>query len=110
MLPEGVSNLCVAINDVQQSYYLGTAEGKPVNVIRLFAALGVRVWGARTLDNSADGSQYISVKRTLIMLEQTILLAARQYVFEPNNAQTWAALKSDDGVADKHMECRWNHR
>lgn len=92
---EGVSNLCVAINDVQQSYYLGTAEGKSVNVIRLFPALGVRVWGARTLDNSADGSQYISVKRTLIMLEQTILLAARQYVFEPNNAQTWAALKSD---------------
>jgi phage tail sheath protein FI len=51
-------------------------------VIRLFAALGVRVWGVGHWI-TADGSQYISVKRTLIMLEQTILLAARQYVFEP---------------------------
>ena len=36
----------------------------------------------------------MSFRRTATFLEQSVKLAARAYVFEPNNANTWAAVKS----------------
>ena len=47
-------------------------DGKAINAIRSFLGRGVLVWGARTLDGNSQGWRYISVRRTLIMLEQSI--------------------------------------
>lgn len=72
-------------------------NGKAVNAIRTFPGRGVLIWGARTLDGNSQDWRYISVRRTLIMLEQSIKAAAQAYVFEPNNAATWVTVKNTIG-------------
>lgn len=69
-------------------------NGKAVNAIRAFVGEGNLVWGARTLDGNSQDWRYINVRRTLIMLEQSIQAAAKAYVFEPNDANTWITIKS----------------
>ena len=71
-----------------------TTQGKSINAIRTFIGEGVLVWGARTLDGNSLDWRYISVRRTLIMLEESIRLAAKAYVFEANDANTWVTIKS----------------
>jgi phage tail sheath protein FI len=69
-------------------------NGKAINAIRSFIGEGVIVWGARTLDGNSQDWRYINVRRTLIMLEQSVKAAAKAYVFEPNDAGTWTTVKS----------------
>jgi len=68
--------------------------GKSVNAIRSFVGNGVLIWGARTLDGNSQDWRYVNVRRTIIMLEQSIKSAARSYVFLPNVSATWINLKS----------------
>ena len=68
--------------------------GKAINAIRTFPGKGVLVWGARTLDGNSADWRYISVRRTMIMFEQSIKAAAEAYVFAPNTASTWTNLKA----------------
>lgn len=84
------------INDILQSNMnVDEIGGKSINAIRSFRGLGVLIWGARTLDGNSQDWRYISVRRTLIMIEQSIKLAARSYVFQANDASTWLNLKSE---------------
>ena len=69
-------------------------SGKSINAIRSFPGIGTMVFGARTLDGNSQDWRYISVRRTLIMMEQSIKLALRAYVFEPNDDNTWVTVKS----------------
>lgn len=69
-------------------------DGKAVNAIRTFPGKGVLVWGARTLDGNSQDWRYISVRRTVIFIEQSIKYALEAYVFEPNSADTWANVKA----------------
>ncbi|GAB2610055.1 phage tail sheath family protein [Belliella aquatica] len=69
-------------------------NGKAINAIRSFQGKGVLVWGARTLDGNSQDWRYISVRRTMTFLEQSIKAAAEGYVFEPNNSTTWSTLKA----------------
>ena len=69
-------------------------SGKAVNAIRTFTGEGVKVWGARTLDGNSLDWRYINVRRTMIFLEESVKNAARAYVFDPNEANTWLNIKS----------------
>ncbi len=69
-------------------------SGKAVNAIRTFPGKGVLVWGARTLDGNSQDWRYISVRRTVIFIEQSIKYAAEPYVFDPNTANTWVNIKA----------------
>ncbi len=69
-------------------------NGKSVNAIRTFIGEGTLVWGARTLDGNSSDWRYINIRRTIIMLEESIKTACKAYVFEPNVANTWLTLKS----------------
>ena len=71
-----------------------TVQGKSINAIRPFIGEGVLVWGGRTLDGNSLDWRYVQVRRTMIMLEESIKLAAKAYVFENNNANTWVTIKS----------------
>jgi hypothetical protein len=71
-----------------------TTQGKSINAIRTFIGEGTLVWGARTLDGNSLDWRYINVRRTMIMLEESIRLATKAYVFEPNVANTWVTIKS----------------
>jgi hypothetical protein len=91
----GVTDTTLRITDFsQQPLNVDAATGKSINAIRLFPGLGVLVWGARTLDGNSGDNRYVNVRRTLIMLEQSIRLAARSYVFEANDANTWSTVNA----------------
>lgn len=80
-------------HDEQEDLNVTTA-GKSINAIRPFIGEGTLVWGARTLDGNSLDWRYINVRRTMIMLEESIKLATKAYVFEPNVANTWVTIKS----------------
>lgn len=71
-----------------------SAMGKSINAIRPFIGEGVLVWGGRTLDGNSLDWRYIQVRRTIMMLEESVKLAAKAYVFENNVASTWVTVKS----------------
>jgi phage tail sheath protein FI len=81
-------------HDEQESLNVDLMGGKSINVIRPFPGIGTLVWGARTLDGNSQDWRYINVRRTLIMIEQSLKLAARTYVFEPNDGGTWSTINA----------------
>jgi phage tail sheath protein FI len=78
----------------QENLNVDVQAGKSINVIRAFPGVGTLVWGGRTLDGNSQDWRYINVRRTLIMIEQSLKLASRAYVFEPNDSNTWITVKS----------------
>ena len=90
----GVVSPAVAISSDEQADLNVPLNGKAINAIRTFQGRGVLVWGARTMDGNSQDWRYINVRRTMIMLEQSIKTAAEAYVFSPNTASTWATVKS----------------
>lgn len=78
----------------QQNMNVDVITGKSINAIRPFPGIGTLVWGARTLDGNSQDWRYINVRRTMIMIEQSLKVACRSFVFEPNDANTWLAMKS----------------
>ena len=91
----GVVDLPIKLDDAQQGNLNADAvSGKSINAIRFFNGRGILVWGARTLDGNSQDWRYVPVRRTMTFIEQSVKLATRAYVFEPNEANTWAAVKS----------------
>ncbi|OGB25272.1 MAG: phage tail protein [Burkholderiales bacterium RIFCSPLOWO2_02_FULL_57_36] len=90
----GVTSPIVNITHDDQEDLNVTTQGKSVNAIRSFIGEGTLVWGARTLDGNSLDWRYINVRRTMIMLEESLRLASKAYVFEPNVANTWITIKS----------------
>ncbi|MFM2483678.1 phage tail sheath family protein [Celerinatantimonas yamalensis] len=84
----------VNISDDEQEDLNVTTQGKSINAIRPFIGEGTLVWGARTLDGNSLDWRYINVRRTMIMLEESVKLASKAYVFEPNVANTWVSMES----------------
>jgi len=80
-------------HEEQEDLNVHTA-GKSINAIRTFIGEGTLVWGARTLDGNSLDWRYVNVRRTMIMLEESVRLATKAYVFEPNTANTWVTIKS----------------
>ncbi|MCB0835198.1 MAG: phage tail sheath family protein [Bacteroidetes bacterium] len=91
----GAAHLPIRLSESQQGdLNMDAISGKSVNAIRFFNGLGILIWGARTLDGNSLDWKYLSVRRTLIFLEQSCKLAAHAYVFQPNDKNTWEAVKS----------------
>jgi uncharacterized protein len=67
-------------------------DGKAIDAIREFTGRGTVVWGARTLDGNSGDYRYIQVRRTLIYIEQSIKAALDQFVFAPNDGNTWSTV------------------
>ncbi|MDN3663813.1 phage tail sheath family protein [Algibacter miyuki] len=91
-------------HDEQENLNVDAISGKSINAIRTFPGVGTLVWGGRTLDGNSLDWRYINVRRTMIMLEQSIKLALRSYVFEPNDANTWVTVKS---MIDNYLTEKW---
>jgi hypothetical protein len=63
-----------------------------INAIRDMSG-NVRVWGARTIGGDANADlRYISVRRLLLFLRESIDEGMRWVVFEPNDATLWAKI------------------
>ncbi len=63
-----------------------------VNVIRKFPDSGIVIWGARTLSNIAEW-RYVSVRRLMLFLEESIDQGTQFVVFEPNDPVLWGNVK-----------------
>ncbi|UII27387.1 phage tail sheath family protein [Fulvivirga maritima] len=79
-------------------------NGKAINAIRSFPGKGVLVWGARTLDGNSQDWRYLSVRRTVIMIEQSLKAASEAYVFKPNVVNTWVTVK---GMMTNFLTDQW---
>ena len=68
-----------------------------VNLIRDFRAAGrgIRVWGARTLSSDPAEWKYVSVRRQLIYLEQSIDKGTAWAVFETNGEPLWSRMRAN---------------
>lgn len=81
-------------NDIQDGLNVDTTAGKSINAIRSFTGKGVMVWGARTLAGNDNEWRYVSVRRFFNMVEESVKKASDQFVFEPNDANTWVRIKA----------------
>lgn len=89
------SSLPIYLSESQQGdLNVDAVSGKSINAIRFFNGLGILIWGARTLDGNSLDWKYLSVRRTMIFIEQSCKLAAQAYVFAPNDKNTWEAVKA----------------
>jgi len=84
----------VPLSDQDQAPLNTPLNGMAVNAIRTFPSTGLLVWGARTLAGNSDDWRYISIRRTVIMLEQSIKAALQAYLFASNDNITWVAINS----------------
>lgn len=77
----------------QENLNTGGASGKSINAIRSFIGKGILIWGARTLAGNDNEWRYVAVRRTFLMVEESIQNSLNQFVFEPNDANTWTRIR-----------------
>jgi phage tail sheath protein FI len=79
----------------QRDLNVDVKAGKSVNVIRNFPGRGAAIiWGARTLAGNDNEWRYVPVRRFFNMVEESTKNATEQFVFEPNDLNTWTRVKS----------------
>ncbi|WP_232771617.1 phage tail sheath C-terminal domain-containing protein [Tenacibaculum sp. Bg11-29] len=88
----------------QQNLNVDVNSGKSINAIRTFVGKGNLVWGARTLAGNDNEWRYISVRRFFNMAEESIKKATEQFVFEPNDKNTWIRVKA---MIDNFLTQQW---
>ncbi|WP_026770129.1 phage tail sheath C-terminal domain-containing protein [Asinibacterium sp. OR53] len=100
-----VNGLTKLVNAVDQAALnVDPVAGKSINVIRAFTGKGILVWGARTLAGNDNEWRYINVRRFCIMVEISSKLASGTFVFEPNDANTWAKVQ---GMLENFLTLQW---
>ena len=104
----GLSNVIgptVFMNDKdQEEINVDTNAGKSINAIRSFTGKGTLIWGARTLAGNDNEWRYVPVRRFFIMAEQSIKNATAQFVFEPNDANTWVRVRA---MIENFLALQW---
>lgn len=89
----------------QENLNVDTTAGKSINVIRSFQGRGPAIiWGARTLAGNDNEWRYISVRRFFNLVEESTKNATQQFVFEPNDRNTWIRVKS---MIENYLTQQW---
>jgi uncharacterized protein len=96
-------NLKITDKD-QESLNVDVTAGKSVNAIRAFTGKGTLVWGARTLAGNDNEWRYVSVRRFFNMVEESVKKATYQFVFEPNDANTWTKVRA---MIENYLTVLW---
>lgn len=92
-------------NAQQENLNVDATAGKSINVIRSFPGRGPAIiWGARTLAGNDNEWRYISVRRFFNMVEESTKNATEQFVFEPNDSNTWINVKS---MIENYLTQQW---
>ena len=92
-------------DEQQRNLNVDVTGGKSVNVIRSFVGRGPAiVWGARTLAGNSNEWRYVPVRRFFNMVEESVKKATIQFVFEPNDINTWSRVKS---MIDNFLVQQW---
>lgn len=91
-------------NNEQDSLNIDTVAGKSINAIRSFTGKGTLVWGSRTLAGNDNEWRYVPVRRFFNMAEESIKKATEQFVFEPNDANTWVRVRA---MIENFLTLQW---
>ncbi len=92
-------------HNAQASLNVDTLAGKSINVIRSFPGRGAAIiWGARTLAGNDNEWRYVPVRRFFNMVEESVKNATQQFVFEPNDRNTWVRVKS---MIENYLTQQW---
>ena len=95
----------VKVTDADQDgLNVDVTAGKSINVIRAFTGKGTLVWGARTLAGNDNEWRYVSVRRFFNMVEESVKKATYQFVFEPNDANTWVKVRA---MIENYLTVLW---
>jgi hypothetical protein len=95
----------VKITDAEQDdLNVDVNAGKSINAIRHFTGKGTLVWGARTLAGNDNEWRYVPVRRFFIMVEESVKKATSQFVFEPNDANTWVKVRA---MIENFLTLQW---
>jgi phage tail sheath protein FI len=85
----------IQFSNVQQDQMnVDPTGGKSVNAIRAFTGRGTLVWGGRTLAGNDNEWRYVNVRRFFNFVEESVKKATEQFVFEPNDANTWVRIQA----------------
>lgn len=87
-----------------------------VNPLATFIRDGITVWGQKTLWRSPTALDRVNVRRLMLYLEKVVATAARQLLFEPDDATTWIqfvnlvtpfmqSVKDRRGLVDFQVRC-----
>ena len=91
----------------QEGMNVDEVSGKSVNVIRAFPGRGPSIiWGARTLAGNDNEWRYVPVRRFFNMAEESSKNASEQFVFEPNDQNTWTRVKS---MLENYFTTQWKN-
>lgn len=102
---KGVVEPVLAIdNQLYDLFNAGLEPGKSINNIRSFPGKGILVLGSRTLASNDNEKKYIPVSRFIIMVKETLKRSTSWVVFEPNDAVTWAKIRT---IIENYLIQKW---
>lgn len=78
---------------LQDRLNVDSTTGRSINAVRSFRGRGTVIWGARTLAGNDNEWRYVSVRRLVIMVEESIKNGLQAFAFEPNEARTWVKIR-----------------
>ena len=88
----GIAGTEHVVEDAEQDFL----NPRGINCIRKLPGFGSVIWGSRTLATKADPEwRYVPVRRTAIMIEESIFGGIQWAVFEPNDHRLWASLRTN---------------
>jgi Bacteriophage tail sheath protein len=93
----GVQALTVPLTDLEN----GLLNPLGVNCLRAFPIVGPVVWGARTLQGAdvlTSQWKYVPVRRTALMIEESLYRGTKWVVFEPNDERLWGQIRLNVGA------------
>jgi phage tail sheath protein FI len=91
-------------NSANDKLNVDPTGGKSINAIRPFVGKGTLVWGARTLAGNDNEWRYVSVRRFFVFVEESTKKATEQFVFEPNDANTWVKIQA---MIENFLTTQW---
>lgn len=93
--PAGTSALLKGVKGLQPTLSTAMMErmtARGVNCIRSSADSAFALWGARTMSSSEE-YKYLSVRRTALYIEESVLNGTGWVCFEENNERLWQKLR-----------------
>ena len=88
----GAVELDVPVSETE----IARLNARGINGLRIVPPAGIVVWGARTLGGDADPEwRYVAVRRTALLIEQSLSRGTQWAALEPNDALLWQRLRRD---------------
>jgi len=93
--PAGTNRGKLDVLGVRYDYNQGDRDAlvdNQVNPTRVIPGVGIKIWGADTMQTQASALSNVSVRRLMLFLEKSLSIAALYSVFDPNDTILRASL------------------